>query len=207
MNRRAVLPRAVQRDVKAFFSSYKQACTASELLLYSVGEGDILGDAVEVSTVGKRTDRALYVHTSAIPYLPPVLRVYEGCARAYIGTVEGASVVKLHRLKPAVTYMTYRDFESDPHPILTESLRVELHTFDVKMRDFTEWADPPVLHRKEEYVGDDFPGRDKFARLTAREDRAGLHERADGINSVQGWQEALSQAGFELRGHRLAKVK
>jgi DNA phosphorothioation-associated putative methyltransferase len=134
----------------------------------------MLDEAYEMATVGRLTDRALYLHSSALPKLPPLLRVYEGSARAYVGTVDGANVVKLHRLKPAVTYMSYADFDGDPHPELTNSLRVELHTFDIKIRDFADWPDAPILYKKDELVAEDHPSHRKFSRLSAQEDRWGL---------------------------------
>ena len=36
---------------------------------------------------------ALYVHLDAIPPLPTLLRLYEGCARVYVGRAPGANVV------------------------------------------------------------------------------------------------------------------
>jgi len=39
------------------------------------------------STIGKLLPNALYVHRDALDSLEPLLRVYEGCARAYyVGT-------------------------------------------------------------------------------------------------------------------------
>jgi len=35
--------------------------------------------------------------------LPASLRVFEGCARAYIGRVEGANLIKLNRLEPRIS--------------------------------------------------------------------------------------------------------
>jgi hypothetical protein len=39
--------------------------------------------------------------------LPVILRVFEGCARAYFGRVDGANVVKMNRLEPRISYLTY----------------------------------------------------------------------------------------------------
>jgi hypothetical protein len=64
-----------------------------------------------------------FMSTSAIDHLPASLRVFEGCARAYIGRVAGANIVKLNRLEPKVSYLTYPHIEDDPHPALAHSLR------------------------------------------------------------------------------------
>ena len=46
---------------------------------------------------------------------PPLLRIYEGCGRAFLGEVEGANLIKLHRFSGKISYLVYPDFESDPH--------------------------------------------------------------------------------------------
>ena len=58
----------------------------------------------------------------------------------------------------------------------------------MKFTDFVDSQNPPILHRKETFVPDDYPGRDKFARLTAQEERAGLLDEARDIGTRQAWQ-------------------
>ena len=60
--------------------------------------------------------------------LEPLLRVYEGCARADLGEVEGVNLVKLHRHSGKVSYLVYPDFETDPHPALLRSIKLSLRT-------------------------------------------------------------------------------
>ena len=197
------LPLALQRDVKAFFGTYKQACAEADTLLYSVGQPGLVGQACQDSCVGKLTPTALYVHETALPKLSSVLRVYEGCARSYLGRVEGANIVKLHRGEPKISYLSYPEFESNPHPPLTESLNVHLQTFRVKTRKFRESRNRPILHRKELFVASDHPSYGKFARLTRIEESKGLFEDTSRIGLEEGWNEILSQKGYSLKGHRL----
>ena len=60
------------------------------------------------------------------------------------------------------------------HPALQSSIVAELKGPRLHYRDYTGSANPPVLHRKERFVADDYPARPRFARLTAREERLGL---------------------------------
>jgi hypothetical protein len=39
----------------------------------------------------------LYVHRSALDTLEPLLRIYEGCGRTYLGEIEGANIIKIDR--------------------------------------------------------------------------------------------------------------
>jgi len=134
---------------------------------------------------------------------PSVLRLYEGCARGYLGRVEGANIIKLHRSEPKISYLNYPDFDADPHPALASSLTVHLQTFRVKTRNFHDGRNRPVLHRKELFVAPDHPLHAKFARLTRIEESKGLYEDTSRIGLEQGWGEVLAENGFYLKGHRL----
>ena len=200
------LSRDLQLDVRAFFSTYTRACAEADKLLFSAGNRDAVDAACRASSVGKVTHDALYVHVSALSSLQPILRVYEGCARAYIGAVEGANVAKLHRGMPQVSYLAYPEFDHDPHPALSGSLLVPLQTFRIQYRSYADSTNPPILHRKEEFVASDYPVRERFARLTRQEERAGLFDAPNLIGSRTGWEEALRQRGLRLSGHRLVKA-
>jgi hypothetical protein len=80
-----------------------------------------------------------------------------------------------------------------------------LAKLDVSFRDFRGSSNPPILHRKETLVSVDYPGRDRFARLTAQEEAKGLFDSAIKIGTKSGWEDALGRAGYEVRGHRLSR--
>src|SRR6185369_12985497 len=114
---------------------------------------------------------ALYVHSSAVALLPSVLRVYEGCARAYIGSVENANVIKLKVSKPQISYLYYPNFEKTAHPALAGSLVVPLDHFRIKYNEYADSANPFILHRKETLLAQGHPLRARFERLTEQEER------------------------------------
>ena len=136
-----------------------------------------------------------------------MLRLYEGCARGYIGRVEGTNVIKLHTDEPRVSYLSYPEFESDPHPALAEGMTVHLLTFRVREHDYRESRNPPILHRKETFLALDHPLHAKFSRLTRQEESKGLYEETTTIGTRRGWERVLSEKGFALRGHRLVRHK
>ena len=78
-------------------------------------------------------------------------------------SVDGANIIELHRQKPKVSYLSYPDFDRKAHPALTGALVVPLRDFDVKYWDWSDSENHPILHRKEEFVLPDYPGREKFA--------------------------------------------
>lgn len=197
------LPLDMQRDVKAFFGSYAKACATADETLFALGGQDRLDSAAAGSPIGKLLPTALYVHVDAIADLPTALRLYEGCARAAIGQVDGATLVKFRRDEPKISYLCYPEFEREAHPALVESVSVHLQTFRIKTRRYDASGNPPILHRKEACVAPDHPLRERFARLTKAEERAGLYEDTSRIGLRSGWQEAMEKAGIEIRGHRL----
>ena len=175
-------------------------------LLFTTGDPEAIDRSMRASSVGKRTGNALYVHESALTRVRPLIRVYEGCARAYIGTVEGSNIIKLARDEPQISYLTYPSFEADPHPALDSTVTVHLRDLRVRSIDFASSANPPILHRKEQFVAPDHPLREKFARLTKQEERFGLFEHPQTIGRREGWEAALAEKGVELRGHRVVRT-
>lgn len=201
------LPRTIQRDIKTFLGPYTKACGEADALLFQAGAAEAIDAACRESRVGKLLPNALYVHRSALDHLAPVLRVYEGCGRAYLGEVEGASVLKLHRFSGKVSYLVYPDFESDPHPTLSRSVKLCMRTRQLDCLDYARSANPPVLHRKDAFLPEGHELRGKFERLTRQEERAGLLDDTPTIGTRDGWAARLRERGYALRGHRLVRSR
>ena len=199
------LPSVIRHDIRGLFSTYKRLCDESDTLLFATGNIDEVRAVARHSPIGKITASALYIHIDALHRLPPLLRVYEGCASTYIGSVEEANIVKLDLLKPKVSYLAYPKFDTDPHPSLASAIVVPLRTPKVWFRDYSDTENPPILHRKETFVADDDPRRIKFERLTKQESRRGLLDETARIGTRRGWELVLEREGYRTRGHRLVR--
>jgi DNA phosphorothioation-associated putative methyltransferase len=200
------LTAVVRYDVRAFFGTYTKACSVADRLLFQAGERESIDMSCRDSGIGKKTPTALYVHVSGLDDLAPVLRVYEGCARVLTGQLEGANVVKLHRDKPAVSYLWYPTFDDEAHPALAGAFIVYLDTLEVRYRDYTQAENPPILHRKEEFVPLGHPGRDAFVQLTAAEESCGLYEDTSVIGTRKGWDATLKLKSVAIVGHEIIQV-
>ncbi|GIJ80397.1 DNA phosphorothioation-associated putative methyltransferase [Micromonospora phaseoli] len=200
------LPKGVALDVRTLFGSYRAACSQADELLHAIADQKALNNACSRSDIGKLTADALYVHATAIQLLDPLLRVYEGCARTLTGTVTECTIIKFSRIMAKVSYLSYPNFDKAPHPVLATSLRADLRKLSVKYTDFRSSTNPPVLHRKEAFVPLDYPGRDKFARLTKQEERAGLLQEPVTIGTQTGWEQRLQERGYRLAGHRIVRI-
>jgi len=203
--RMTALPSDLQRDIKQLFGSHRAASAESDKLLFSLGSDEELARAISDLPAGKILPDAVYFHASAIPTLPPLLRVYAGCGGVLAGSVS-ADVIKLYRLQRKVSYLLYPEFERDPHPALQASLRVDLRKFDIRVSDFRDSANPPILHRKEKLLSPEHPLYQKFAKLTAQEDKADLLG-VPGIGRRNDWNMLLQEEGWRLAGHRLLRKR
>jgi DNA phosphorothioation-associated putative methyltransferase len=92
--------------MRVFFGTYAKACQQADELLFRAGDAAAIDDACQRSPVGKLLPDDLYVHRSALDSLEPFLRIYEGCGRAYLGEVEGANVIKIHRRSGKLSYLS-----------------------------------------------------------------------------------------------------
>ncbi|WP_299575211.1 DNA phosphorothioation-associated putative methyltransferase [uncultured Williamsia sp.] len=190
-------------DLRATFGTYQRACLEADRLLLACGDQALLQVNARGSKIGKQTPTALYVHRSAMPEVSPVLQVYEGCARVLAGTVPSANMIKLSVVEPQISFLTYPEFDRDPHPRLQSSVTVNLRRLSVEWRDYSRSENPPLLHRKEEFLGSDDPRRPLYSRLTRAEVQAGLYRTPEKIGTTLGWLDTLKNAGLTHRGHKL----
>lgn len=197
----------MRHDIKAFFSSYEEACQVADQKLFSLGKSGVIQTACEKSKIGKHTRGALYIHVSALAALDPVLRICEGCASRTIGRVDGATLIKYHTDKPQISYLCYPEFDTDPHPALKASITIDLKTLVVTHRDYATRENPPILHRKETFVTSNYPGYEEFAKLTQQEEELGLLNHKSDIGTREGWEKCLAAHKVEIRGHQIYSIK
>ncbi|MEV7862831.1 DNA phosphorothioation-associated putative methyltransferase [Streptomyces hirsutus] len=199
------LPLSVQLDVRAFFSSYREACRRSDRLLLKLRDDDYVRGAMNASSVGKLTPTALYVHRRALDQMPTVLRLYEHCASIVAGRPQEWTVVKLRHQGRAVSWLDYPDFDRDPHPRILSSYLVDLQSLEASHISYAHSANRPLLHRKHEFLAPDDRDVPRYQRLTEAEVRAGLYDHPQLIGTEDGWEAELIRCGRQLRGHRLVR--
>ncbi|MBW4602000.1 MAG: DNA phosphorothioation-associated putative methyltransferase [Calothrix sp. FI2-JRJ7] len=201
------LPLEMRQDIKAFFGDYQDACDVADRKLFSLGQAGVVKTACDKSKVGKRTRSALYVHASALQELDPLLRIYEGCATRFIGRVDDATLIKFYIDEPRISYLYYPDFDTDPHPALKASINIDLKTLRVTHYDYSDRANPPVLHRKETFVVSNYPEYNKFAKLTQQEVELGLLKNKNEIGTRDGWLKCLAEHNVEIKDHQVQRIE
>jgi DNA phosphorothioation-associated putative methyltransferase len=182
-------------------NTLEQTCLTSDAKL--IPNLSAIASCCKRSPVGKILPDAVYIHISALHALEELLQQYESQARSAVSEIENVTIVKFSTNKPKISYLFYRDFDTDPHPTLQASIQVDLETLQVTHRDYSTSENPPILHRKETFVTPDYPLYEQFAALTRAQEALGLLDNSRGIGTRRGWQERLQVYGVKIEGHRL----
>ncbi len=196
------LPAQIRNDIKGLFDNYQKACTLADLMLYSLGKSEIIGDCCEDSAIGYKLPGSLSVHVSALEELDPLLRLYEGCANRTIGRLDGATIIKFYANQPKISYLFYPDFDTNPHPVLHTSMHINLRGLSVSYQDYSNLPNPPILVRKEAFVAVSYPHYQKFAKLSRQEEKLGIFDKWGGFKE-QELLSCLEENCVRIKGHRL----
>lgn len=193
----------VINDIKALFGSYTKACTLGDLMLFSLGNSDLISKCCQNSYIGYKSANSLFVHISAVSKLDPLLRLYEGCANRTIGRLNEATIVKFYHKLPIISYLFYPEFDREAHPLLYKTMNIDLRDLSVSYKDYTNEYNPPILHRKDALVTPDYPHYKKFAKLTVQEEDRGLLDNLKQIQNRLRWLKCLEENFTEIRDHRV----
>lgn len=156
------------------------------------------------SAIGKKLPNALYVHISAIEKLDPLLRLYYDRFLSIVDKqIDKANIVKFHTNESKISFLFYPEFDTDPHPALHASIQVDLRDSSINYRNYSTADNPPVLHRKETFVTEEYPNYAEFAELTHQEEILGLLDKTNFIGTLKAWQQCLDEKGIEIRNHRI----
>ncbi len=160
-------------------------------------------DAVVQLKIGKRLPNAVYVHRCCLAELP--LRLRQEVERAEVAAQPDCewNIIKFHEDQFATTFLTYPDFDTDPHPALTEATKINLKTGLLTRTDYRRRANPPILHRKETFLSPSDERVPVFSALTKDEEAAGLYRDSTKIGLRVQWLTLLKRLGYTYSGHDL----
>jgi len=201
------LPESLRRDIKTIFGSYQIAQEEAQALLFSAGRIDAIRDACT-----KAASRglgfldgvhSLQFHSSLARELPPVLRVYLGCAARLYGDVETADVVKLHIQSGKVSLMSYDEFTENALPELIERVKINLRRQQIDFFEYGTAGTPAQpLYFKSRYIGPGFAHYEDQIRFDQRLRETGLDLSGFGpsrdVLTSELAKKSLVVDGFEL---------
>lgn len=114
-------------------------------------------------------------------------------ATVFAGDLSDATLVKINRGKSKLSYLYYTDFDNEPHPKLLKSIVLDLSKHKMTEWDYSTRDNKPILHRKETFVGEDYPLYQQFKELTEAEEQAGLYDTTINIGYENAWEEIIKK--------------
>jgi DNA phosphorothioation-associated putative methyltransferase len=211
----------LQQPLQQVFGTYSHACQTVYQLLLSLNQVDAIARSCQESQIGKKLPTALYVHVSAVSQLNPLLRLADQWGRSFLPENYQTTLVKFHTNQLLISYLAYPDFDRDAHPILESSIQVNLPNGSIRKNDYSLSENPPILHRKETFVTQNYPHYQTFDQLTRMEENLGLLDKMNSasqddlnetstserlyrtIGSYKGWQQHLEKNGVEIQDHQV----
>lgn len=158
--------------------------------------------AVSELSFGKRLPTATYIYAPTCDGLPPRLAEFVSGLRDRLGLSDAFNVLKLGN-DFTLSFLRYPTFLTEPHPLLAESVRVNLASGKTKRLVYEGHANPPILHRKECFLPPGHPDIPRFANLTQQEEAAGLFEHPRSIGFQRNWENLLQAKGLAYAEHEL----
>jgi hypothetical protein len=163
--------------------------------------------AIDALPYGKRLPGAVYLlDPGDSPEIPSLLRITVAELRRRLEIGSEFNLLKFHLPAPKISFLSYPDFEKDPHPALAEAVIVDLISGSTRRDDYRSRANPPILHRKETFLPPEHPLHGKFSKLTRQEEVAGLLDDTARIGFRINWERILAQKGIGFKGHRLVEM-
>ncbi len=114
---------------------------------------------------------------------------------------ENYNVVKFNLNGDALSLLSYPDFFDDPFPELARSWRIDLTSKRVETRHYANSYNPPILHRKEQFIPIFHPRRSEFIDLTQTAEQLGLFDTTLRIGFKRAWEDLIAERGFQLIGN------
>jgi len=155
------------------------------------------------STVGKHLPQNLYVHISALNSLDLLIQEYESEARKIVNNIDDFTLIKFSLNEQKISYLFYPEFDTNPHPPLVKSIVINLEDLTSKNIDYHNSSNPPILHRKETFLNQDYPHYQKFSHLTQLEETLGLLDNPRYIGTQKQWEQLLIDNYITFQDHYL----
>jgi DNA phosphorothioation-associated putative methyltransferase len=177
------IPASVQRDVKAFFGSYKSALEHGRRALFEAGDAERTRTAVAAASQTNlgaldAEDGDYTFHASSVTQQPVALRIILGCAERIEPLPPEIDLVKVHGSGQKVSYLSFDKFSERAMPPLARRTIIDLGTQRTTIV-LSRGADGPrVLLGKSHFLPENAPGRERQERFDDLLQRSGIFKVA-----------------------------
>ena len=205
------LEKSLQQDIKVFFGDYAAAKAQSLERLFQIAEIAAIEDACRAAAEHGLgwldPGRSLQLHVNLVEQLPPLLRIYVGCAAVLYGDYRHADLVKIHIGSGKVSLMRYDDFAGQPLPRLVERVKIKLRDLDIDYFAYGEEYAPPFLFHKSRYINEEFPSYPEQAAFEQALDDLGLFDLSGYGPSPDAFLSRLTQHRWSIEGFELSRSR
>lgn len=206
------MPRELQKDIKHFFNKYTDAIQEATDLLFSVGNTEAIKSecqkAYGILNTGRLDgEHSWTIHIDFINQLPPILRIYIGCATQIYGDLYEVDLIKIHMQSNKISLMRHDDFEGKPLPLLMERIKIDLREQRINFYVYGEKFKPQPLYLKSQYINVGYP---KYQQQVAFDKKLSSFDWLDlsgfGLSS-DSLSELLNLHGIILEDFSVSKIK
>jgi DNA phosphorothioation-associated putative methyltransferase len=227
----------LQRDIKHFFGDYRTAQSAGFVLLTRISDVEAIERASQQAAehglgwlesraddsdapkgsrseallpqddVSLPTGKLLQLHVSLVEQLPPLLRIYVGCAAVLYGDYRNADLVKIHIGSGKVSLMSYDDFEGKVLPRMVERVKIKRREQDIDYFAYGKDYDPPFLYRKSRYINEEFPNYPEQVAFEEALEGLGLFDFSGYGPRPGELLETLERSRLAIGGFELVRAK
>ena len=175
--------------------------------MYSIGNiENIQHDCDEAAREGYgylHGEHSLDLHVSLLDTLPPILRVYVGCADMLSRCLSHADMIKIHIHSGKVTFSSYDDFYGSAVPELRERVKVSLWQRKVEYFDYIGPFEPRPLLFKSLYLPESSEHYDSQAEFDRQLMKLGIFNATSEGPARQEFYRKLRQTGYYIRDFQL----
>ena len=203
------LDATLQKDIKVFFGDYKNAIAFATSILYQISKAELIVasclGATEQGLGYLDEDGALYLNSCVVEQLPPLLRIYIGCATLLYGDIEQTDLIKIHSQSGKLSLMRYNDFKNEALPCLLERVKINLREQVFDLFEYGDEFQPTYLYFKSRYINEEFPNYaeqinfDEQLQGLYLFDLRGYGPRPDVFRNI------LSKSRWEIKGFELIR--
>ena len=149
--------------------------------------------------VGKKLPTAIYLHESALDTIPEALSLH------IIETIENLklvktqwNIIKFYKNDHKVSLLHYPDFDTYAYPALAKSTTIDIETSTFTQSQYENSENPPILHRKETFVKNNYPHINLFTEITKEGEAINLYEKPRSIGFKKSWERLIKTRGYIL---------
>jgi len=201
------MPPSFQRDIKVFFGSITEARKEAHDLLFQISnEEEINKNCEQAASEGLghlSPKQSLQLHTSLVERLPPLLRIYVGCATVLYGDVTSADLVKIHITSGKFSLMRYDDFTGEAIPRLIERVKIDFRRQRFDLFEYGDEFEPQNLYQKSRYMNEEMEGFDVQSSFDENLEELKLFDFREYGPGPKEFQSELSRNRMEVEGFKL----